>query len=288
MLTDRRTFLKTTMWAGVAAGLPSPLFQACNAPEADPPAGSFLTPIGLQLYTVRDRMAVDLPATLAAVAEIGYREVEFAGYFDHPPSQVRAWLDAAGLTAPAAHVPFEVVDGWGEWIEIARVLGHRYLVIPWIPPERRRSLDDYRRLAQAFNEIGAAAHEAGLQFAYHNHAFEFTSLEGRVPFDVLLDETDPDLVQIEMDLFWTVEGGGDPLDYFARYPGRFPMVHVKDRTAAGDMVDVGQGIIDFPAIFASSEEAGIRHYFVEHDEPADSLASVRRSYEWLVGVMVGN
>jgi sugar phosphate isomerase/epimerase len=223
-------------------------------------------------------MAADVRATLAQVADVGYGEVEFAGYFGHTPAEVRAWLDAVGLTAPAAHVPFDVVDGWGDWIEIAQVLGHHYLVIPWIPQDRRESLDDYRRVAQEFNELGAAAHDAGLQLAYHNHAFEFTTLEGRTPFDVLLEETDPDLVQIELDLFWTVEGGGDPLDYFVRYPGRFPLVHVKDRTAAGEMVDVGQGIIDFPAIFASSKEAGIKHYFVEHDQPEDSLASIRESH----------
>ena len=276
-MTDRRTFLKTTMWAGVAASLPGSLVGACNASDAAPPNPT-LDPIGLQLYTVRDLMAVDVPKTLAQVADIGYREVEFAGYFGHPPAQVRTWLDAAGLTAPAADVPFEVVDGWGDWIEIAQVLGHNYLVIPWIPPGWRGSLDDYRRVAQAFNELGVAAHDAGLQFAYHNHDFEFTALEGRTPFDVLVEETDPDLVQIELDLFWIAKGGGDPLDYFVRYPGRFPMVHVKDRTQAGEMVDVGQGVIDFPAIFASSEEAGIKHYFVEHDQPEDPLASVRDSY----------
>ena len=284
-MTDRRTFLKTTMWAGVAASLPASLVGACNASDAAP-SNPTLDPIGLQLYTVRDRMAVDVSGTLAAVAEIGYREVEFAGYFDHSPADVRAWLDATGLTAPSAHVPFEVVDGWegGDWLEVATVLGHQYLVVPWIPPDRRQSLDDYRRLANTFNQLGAAANDAGIQFAYHNHDFEFGSLDGGVPFDVLLEETDPDLVRFQMDVFWTVNGGADPLRYFARYPGRFPSVHLKDRTVDGEMVDVGQGVIDFPAVMAVSHEAGIEHYFVEHDQPADSLASVRRSYDYLAGV----
>src|SRR6266576_470043 len=127
------------------------------------------------------------------------------------------------------------------------------------------------------------AKAAGLQFAYHNHDFEFAPLEGKLPYDVLLAETDPKLVQLEVDLYWITKGGQDPLAYFARWPGRFPMVHVKDSAGPPDhrIVEVGAGKIDFKKIFAQSDQAGIKHYFVEHDEPADAFASIRASCEYL-------
>ncbi len=281
----RRSFLRTTVGAGAALALPPSILQACRPEPA--PVSVGLDPVGVQLYTIRELVQDDMAGALAAVAEIGYREVEFAGYFDHDPVEIRSWLDGAGLTAPAAHVfPLEV-DDLGPVLESASVLGHRYLVVPWIPSEQRETLDGYRRVAERFNTVALAVREAGLQFAYHNHAFEFEPIDGQVPFDVLLEETDQDLVQIELDLFWIIHGGGDPFDYFARYPGRYPMVHVKDRLADGTMVDVGEGSIDFAAIFSRSEEAGIRHYFVEHDQPDDALESVRRSYVHLEGMRVG-
>lgn len=270
----RREF--TRVMTGAVAGLVLPGAAAAAARRAP------LERLGVQLYTVRRAMAQDLPGTLARVAEIGYAEVEFAGYFDHAPGAVRAALDAAGLAAPAAHVPFETLGNrWSDVLDAALEVGHRYVVVAWIPQEARRTLDAYRRLAEMFNRAGEAAREAGLAFAYHNHTYEFDRLEGQVPYDVLLAETDAALVRLEMDLFWIVQGGGDPLACFARYPGRFPMVHVKDRTADGQMVDVGQGVIDFRSIFARRGQAGIRHYFVEHDEPPDPFGSIRASYDYL-------
>lgn len=249
-----------------------------------PPAAAGLEPIGIQLYTLRRLMQQDVERTLATVAEIGYREVEFAGYFDHPPGRIRALLGAHGLRAPAAHVGFpELDDGWDRILDTAAEIGHRYVVTPWIP-EAQRTTDGYQRAAELFNRAGAAAAARGLTFAYHNHDFEFVPLRDQLPFDILLDETDPSLVPFEMDLFWITKGGYDPLDYFARYPGRFPLVHVKDMRADGAMVDVGQGRIDFTRIFARAEQAGIRHYFVEHDNPTDPLESARRSHVYLRGL----
>jgi len=224
----------------------------------------------------------DFEGTLARVAKIGYREVEFAGYFDRSPQQVRAVLDRLRLDAPAAHVSFESIEvGWDAVLHMARLVGHRYVVVAWIPEERRRSLDDWKRIAERLNQAGTACRAAGLQFAYHNHAFEFDPLEGRRPYDVLLDATDTGLVQLELDLYWITKGGADPFAYFARFPGRFPMVHVKDMTARGEMVDVGKGAIDWRRIFAQANEAGIQHYFVEHDEPPEPLDSIRASYTYL-------
>lgn len=244
---------------------------------------SQLTPIGVQLYTVRTLLERDFDGTLAQLAAIGFREVEFAGYHGHTPQGVRAALGRAGLLAPSAHVAIEAVrNDLPGVLEGALVVGHRHVVVAWLP-ERERTLDGYRAAADLFNRIGQQAGAAGIRFAYHNHAFEFARLGGRMPYDVLLERCDPRYVAFEMDLYWITQGGQDPLAYFARWPGRFPMVHVKDSTGPPDhrMVDVGSGSIPWKAVFARREQAGIRHYFVEHDAPPDPLASVRRSYEYL-------
>jgi sugar phosphate isomerase/epimerase len=267
-MLDRRAFLATLGGAALAG--------------VRPPARG-LRRIGLQLYTVRTQLAQDFAGTLARVAAIGYREVEFAGYFGKDPRDIRSLLDRHGLVAPAAHVQSIAPAEWRASLDAANLIGHRYVVVAWLPAELRRTLDDFRRLAQTLNRMAAEARAAGLRFAYHNHDYEFVPTEGRVPFDVLLAETAPQLVEIEMDLYWITKGGQDPLAYFARYPGRFPMVHVKDSMGPPDhrMVDVGAGTIDFRTIFAHSAQAGIRHYFVEHDQPPDGFASIRASYEYL-------
>ena len=246
------------------------------------PLASRLGSLGVQLYTVRSLMQSDFEGTLAQVARIGYRQVEFAGYFNHDPHAVKGILRGLHLEAPSSHIPIESLEtGWDRMLEDAHTIGHRYLTVAWTPVERRRTLDDWRRIGELFTRAGRAARAAGIQFAYHNHDYEFVPLEGRLPFDVLLQASDPDLVKIEMDLFWIRKGGQDPLEYFRRWPGRFPMVHVKDMTADGRMADVGAGAIDWRAIFAHREQAGIRHYFVEHDEPADPIASIRASFNYL-------
>jgi sugar phosphate isomerase/epimerase len=250
---------------------------------ARPARASRLNPIGVQLYTVRTLLERDFDGTLASLATIGFREVEFAGYHGRTPEAVRAALARAGLTAPSAHVPIESVrDDLPRVLEGARVMGHQYVVVAWIPQEQRTP-PGYRAAADLFNRVGEQALASGIRFAYHNHAFEFAPQDGRLPYDVLLERCDPRYVAFEMDLYWISKGGQDPLRYFARWPERFPMVHVKDSSGPPDhrMVDVGAGRIPWKAIFARRKEAGIRHYFVEHDTPADPLASVRRSYEYL-------
>ena len=253
--------------------------------------------IGLQLYTVRDLMKQDFDGTLAKVAAIGYKEVEFAGYFDHSPKDVRAAVDRHGLTAPSAHIDYKSLgEKFPEVIEAAKVVGHDYLVNPWIDEEIRKQPDGRKQAAETFNRAGEACKKAGIQFAYHNHWFEFLSVNGKLPYDFLLTEGDPNLVKMELDLCWITVGGQDPLRYFDRYPGRFPLVHVKDVkrvppvTAGGaqdfgssmkDMTEVGSGIIDWKKIFAQSDKAGIKHYFVEHDNPKKPLESIKTSYDYL-------
>ena len=252
--------------------------------------------LGMQLYTVRDLMAKDFEGTLAKVAELGYKEVEFAGYFDHAPQDVKAILGRHGLTSPSTHIDYASLgDGFPKVVEASHAIGHRYIVNPWLDEEMRKQPDVWKRVAATFNRAGEISKKAGIQFAYHNHHFEFVPVSGTVPFDLLLKECDPDLVKIELDLCWTTVAGQDPLVYFQRHPGRFPLVHVKGLKkvpsgpppvpfdqAIPNITDVGAGdIIDWKRIFAKSEQAGIRHYFVEHDQPASPLDSLRASAKYL-------
>ena len=278
-LHTRRTFLATL---GVAA-----LGIASRDALAD---GILLAPhrklkkVGLQLYTVRDLMKADLPGTLRKVAQIGYKEVEFAGYYGRSPAQIRALLKQNGLTSPSSHIGLDILekDSVRAFAD-AKAIGHSWVTMPYIPEERRKTVDDWNKIIDLLNQLGPQAKAAGLRLAYHNHDFEIRPVNGVRPLDMMLDKTDPSLVDFEMDLYWVVFGGGDPLDFFNRHPKRFAMVHVKDSGGPPDnkMVDVGKGTIDFPKIFAQSDKAGIKHNFVEHDQPADPIATIRNSYQYL-------
>jgi len=272
---ERREFLTTAGAITLGTMLP----PACRTAH-----GAKLGKIGIQLYTVRDQMKADFEGTLARIAQIGYKEVEFAGYFDRAPADVRSILERNGLTAPATHMMSDNPDGWKKAVDLAKAVGHDYLVAPWIPEEKRKTLDGWKRVAEEFNRVGQTARDAGIQFAYHNHDFEFVpKMEGRIPFDVLLENTDPKLVQLEIDLYWITKGGEDPLAYFARWPGRVPLVHVKDSMGGPEhkMVDVGQGKIEWRRIFAKREQAGIKHFFVEHDQPPQPFDDITTSYTYL-------
>ena len=275
---NRRLFMNRL---GLAAGL-SLYNPAALALAADKRR---LSRIGVQLYTVRRELEKDFEGTLRKVAALGYGEVEFAGYFGHRPAEVKTILKRLRLDAPAAHVQLSELRGdLRPSIEAAHVIGHKYLLLAWMAPEERGTLDQYRRLADLCNEAGARLKREGLRFAYHNHDFEFAPLEGKVPYDLLLERTDPDAVKLEMDLYWTVKGGAQPVEYFERHPGRFHLLHVKDMdpTPRRFFADVGRGVIDFKSIFARSGQAGVRHYFVENDEPAGSpFESLRVSFDYL-------
>ncbi len=280
----RRSFLKTLAVLRTAAGLPASGGAIFAGPvrRREP-----LQAIGIQLYSVRSEMARNFEGTLERVAEIGYQEVEFAGYFDRPPAKVKTILQRHGLRAPAAHVTIDVIRrDWARTLDAANAIGHRYIVVPWLPEQDRRTLDDYKRVANEFNRLGAEAKRSGIRLAYHNHDSEFVPVDGRLPYDILLAGTLPDLVAFELDLMWIVKGRRDPLAYFRRYPGRFEMVHVKDSTGAPvhRQVDVGAGTIDFRSILEQREQAGIRHAYVEHDNPVDPLAFAEVSYRHLKGI----
>ncbi len=279
-MIHRRAFLQHTTLAALS-GLSFPVRSWAGIL----PAGRKLGKIGLQLYTVRDALKEDFEGTLAAVAEIGYREVEFAGWFGREPREIRALLDRLHLDAPASHINTEFLQSdWMQTIEQAKELGNRYLIWAYLSPDQRRSLDDYKKFAELFNRVGEACRKAGIQFGYHNHDFEFQPMSGKIPYHLLLEETDPDLVKMEMDLYWITKANRDPLEYFENYPGRFPLLHVKDMddTPKRFFTEVGRGIIDFKNIFAHAAQAGAKHFFVEQDRtPGPALKSARISFDYL-------
>lgn len=292
MTMTRRTFLgqvAATPLIAAAADLSRPSGDSAKAEHR-------IERLGLQLYTVRNQMEKDFEGTLAKVAAAGYREVEFAGYFNRTPKDVRAILDRHKLTAPSAHFDYASIEKkLPELLETSHVIGQRFLVNPWIDEEMRKQPDVWKRVAATFNKAGEACRKAGVQFAYHNHHFEFVPVNGVMPFDELLKECDPNLVKIELDLCWITVARQDPLEYFQRFPGRFPLVHVKGLKKIPDgpapvpfdqaipnITDVGtDDVIDWKRIFAKADQAGIQHYFVEHDQAPSPLDSISASAKYL-------
>jgi sugar phosphate isomerase/epimerase len=289
---NRRTFIESSLASVAVTSLP---FRGLAAAHQ-------LDSIGVELYTVRNLMKADVPGTLAKVAGIGYKEVEFAGYFDHSPKDLRAILDKNGLTAPACHVSYAVVQNkWPETIEAGRILGHKYIVCPWIDDSQRQSPDGYKQAVDLFNKAGEASRKAGIQFGYHNHFWEFLpdkSLGDKLPYDYLLESTDPANLKMELDLCWITVAGKDPLAYFKKYPGRFALVHVKDLSkippidpskASKEMIDevaknftaIGGGVINWKVLLPAAQDAGVKHFFVENDEPKDAIANLTDSYAYL-------
>jgi sugar phosphate isomerase/epimerase len=282
---NRRDFLQRAGGAGSAALLGIRAGALPAAPDSRftlHESREQLGRIGVQLYTVRDRMRASVEQTLEQVARVGYKEVEFAGYFGRSSKQIRATLDANGLAAPSAHSAdmTAIRTRFAQVLDDAATIGHRYVICASLP-NSEQTPDGYRKIAGEFNRAGELAAKSNIMVGFHNHDGEFKALGDTTGYDILLAECDPKLVTFQMDLFWTVKGGRDPLAYFAKHPGRFSSVHVKDMAAGGTMVDVGAGQLPFDKYFAQSKQAGIRHYFVEHDSPADAIASITASYRYL-------
>ncbi len=232
--------------------------------------------IVLQLYTLRERVAADFLATLAEVARIGYRAVEFAGLHDRAAEEVRAALDRLGMRAVAAHISLEDLEAQpDESLQDLRVLGCSHAVLPFLPEERRAIGD----AAATLNGLGRRCAESGLRFAYHNHAFELQSRGpgGETLLDGLVAATDPGLVAFELDVYWAVVGGADPVELIERHADRIDLLHVKDIAAGGEDAPVGEGTLRWPQLLAASRAAGVSWYVVEQDEPKDPLADVETS-----------
>lgn len=283
-MLSRRAFLAGL--GAVAAVTACGSRAAALASTASAGARRRLERIGIQLYTVRAAMQRDMAGTFARLAEIGYREVEFAGYFRREPRLIRAELQRAGLTGVSAHDEIATVrNDWDRALDAASELGLRYITINWIPAETRRTPDDWRRIADDFSAAGEKARARGLRLAYHNYDVSLRPLQGIVPLDLLLERVPAEHMDFQMDVYWLVVGGADPLQYIRRYPTRFTMLHVKDSAGAPGHIqtDVGAGVIDFRSILAldAGQRGAIQHVFVEHDDPADPFAFAKKSFDHL-------
>ena len=283
---SRRQFIKYSSGLLAAMNAPAVFAHTSLAHGHDGDKGAMMNgkhsnTVGLQLYALRDIMKVSVPATLKLVADIGYTEMEFAGYFDHNAKEIKQLLDDNSLTAPSAHIQLDAFDtNLPQILDDAQTIGHKYLVVPWLSEAQRgMGIAPYHALAEKLNNIGEACKKEGITLAYHNHDFEFEVRDGKTPLDVLITETDPNLVAMELDLYWTVKAGKNPIDYFKQYPGRFKLWHVKDLAEDGSFADVGKGTINFQEIFAHGELAGIEHKFVERDQTTDRIATIEQGFK---------
>src|SRR2546421_10390253 len=295
--TRRRFLSQTGRYAGaalIAHGLP----RAIRAT----PLGK---PVGIQLYTVKEEIGRDSAGTLRQLRRIGFGEVETAGFGQLSAGQFRRLLDEAGLECPSAYLQFDRAKLDSAFAD-AHALGAKYAASGSLRslaadpqsragvPQGGMSADEAKRTAELANRIGEQAARAGLQYVYHNHDFEFVAERGAAAgYDLLLRETDPRLVQFEIDCGWMIFAGHDPVDYFGKYPNRFPMIHVKDfvresdhagaRLGAMHGAELGRGGVDYGPVFAAPGRAGLRHYFFEEEGPfqVGPMQAAQVAYEYL-------
>ncbi|GAB4562252.1 MAG: sugar phosphate isomerase/epimerase [Anaerolineae bacterium] len=240
-------------------------------------------PIALQMYTVRDVAEKDFAAALRQVAEIGYAGVELAGTFGMAADELKALLDDLGLRVAGSHIRLDQLENeLPQVLEYNRALGNPNIILPAVGPDRRQTLDDWKRLAESLNQIGKATREAGMTFCYHNHAFEFEIFDGKPALDWLYEWTDPDLVKAEIDTYWVQRAGYDPAAYLKRYADRLWLVHLKDMEPGEEQffAEIGEGIMDWEKVFAASEAANVQWYVVEQDRcRRPTMESARLSFE---------
>lgn len=251
--------------------------------------------VGLQLYTLRKEIVKDVRSTIGKVADIGFREVETYGYskangfWGLDIKEFKKLLESNGLKSPSGHYDFGSYfsDGKDDIlktnIEAAQGIGQRYLTVPHLNALLRSSLDNYKKIAERINNASLLAKKAGLEMAYHNHDFEFKDFNGKCGYDILLSETDPSTLKFELDLYWAVKAGKNPVTMFSQNPGRFIMWHVKDMDKKDkSFTEVGTGVINYKEIFANAELSGMKHYFVEQDIiKIDPFDSIKQSYQYL-------
>ncbi|SER32489.1 sugar phosphate isomerase/epimerase family protein [Pedobacter rhizosphaerae] len=281
MLSRRSFILNSSMAAAAALLVPS---FACMSNDK--------RAIGLQLYSLRDELPKDVKGTIEKVAKAGFKEVETYGFsikdqfWGLSPEAFKKLLDANGLTSPSGHYGLGTfltdgnTDELKAAIAAAKVLGSEYVTIPWLDESIRKTADDYKKIALKINEAGKLTKEAGIRIAYHNHNFEFDKQGDTTGYEILLKNTDKNLVDFELDLYWVARSGNDPIKLFTENPGRFTMWHVKDmdKTDPALNAEVGTGSIDFKPIFADAKLSGMKHFFVEHEtnykpNPMESVAA---------------
>lgn len=292
----RRDFIKVTAAGAIGAAFLSQ--YGCKS----------VPPLGLQLYTIRDAMTADVEGSLKIVSETGYKFVELADYanrkfYNYEPAEFLKLVKDLGMQILSSHTQ---VEGAGVTLDNAKImaedhakLGVKFCLQPWIVEEMRTSVASYQRMAENWNRIGVVMKEFGIQFGYHNHNFEFATVEGKVPyFDVMLAELDKDLVTMELDMFWTTKAGHNPVDLFKKYPGRFKLFHLKDAytneapfydVIKTDIAPVGEGVIDFKSIIAAGDIAGMEYMIVEQDESRNNtiMQDIKTSFVNLTTKILG-
>ncbi|QQL51159.1 TIM barrel protein [Mucilaginibacter ginkgonis] len=294
-MTTRRSFLKTS--AVISAGLMvGPNLFAYDKKY-----------IGLQLYTVRDHMSKDPNATLARVAQIGYNSVEGATYtgderfYGMDPATFAKALKQNGLIMPSAHYRLgeeqmngssqkgTILNDWDRAVDDASAVGIKYMVCAYLSLPERGDLEHYKRTAEALNKAGERCKKNGIQLCYHNHDFEFKQENGQYPYEILLNNTDKNLLKMEMDLYWVTKAEQDPIALIDKHPGRFPLFHVKDMdtTPQKRFTEVGNGSINFKNIFRHADKAGLKYFFVEQDIcPGDPYDSITKSISYIKANLV--
>lgn len=291
---SRREFLRVS--AAGAVGVFTLSQYACKiaAKAAVQPAVASVTDpksfgIALQLYTIRDAMAVDVPGSLKRVSDAGYKYLELAGYTDgkfygYEPVEFRKLVNDLGMEILSSHTQVEAqgitLENAAKMAEDHAKLGVKYCIQPWVVEEARTTINSYKKMVADWNKVGGIMKEHGIQFGYHNHNFEFATVEGKIPYyDIMLPELDKGLVTMEIDLFWTIKAGQNPVEIFKKYPGRFQLFHMKDMytkeapyyTTVGedDFAPVGEGVINFKEILAAKDIAGMKYMVVEQDLSKD-------------------
>lgn len=239
--------------------------------------------IGLQLYTLREETAEDMEAVLRDAAGLGYEAVEFAGYGNLTPADIRRVLDELNLAAAASHIPLDQLENnLYEVIREQKVIGSPAIVCPFLPEERRKNAEDYVKLAQFLNETGARCAAEGLRFVYHHHDFEFKSFEGRTGMSILREETDADAVSFEADVYWLAKVGEDPASWLLDHKPRLSLIHLKDMGEDGSFAALGDGVLDLEAIVKASLDCPLDCWIVEQDETVGpAIESVKKSMAFL-------
>lgn len=239
--------------------------------------------VGIQLYTIRDAMVADVPGSLKKVSDLGYKYVELADYaggkfYGYEPAEFKKLVNDLGMEAISSHAAVEskgiTLDDAKAMADAHAELGVKYCIQPWVNDEDR-TIETYKRMIADWNKVGQIMKDAGIQFGYHNHNFEFKEMDGLIPYyDIFIPEMDADLITMELDLYWATKAGQDPVEMFNKYPGRFQLWHVKDMAdqsapfydvVKDDITSVGSGLIDFKRIFAAKDKAGMKNFFVEDD-----------------------
>ena len=318
-MATRREFIKNTSLVAAAMAV-SPMAEVMAALKKE-------NKLGIQLFSIPKMLSEDYMAGVKMLQELGYKELELfgpfpfsaekakkgweaagkmlgfsgSGYFGKSAKEIKKILDDHGMSSPGTHTDLDTLEqNMGALGEAASILGHKYVTLPAIPDDRRKTIDDYKRIAEAFNKIGAEAKKNDIRFGYHNHGYGIKPVDGVRPLEIILKNTDPNLVFFEMDIFWTTCGGVDPIELLTKYPNRYKMLHLKDmkekKQFTGDgggmgdwmpmfplMASAGDGVLDLQGIVKKAKEVGVEHFFVEQDMVANPQVALKRSSDYLTG-----